>query len=92
MAWNRVFEKIFEVIGWILIVLSPLGLGLLGGWILYYYLGGMSGIIFGFSFALLGLILGIRWANKAYKGKGTISLLSRVSATPELDEPEKKED
>jgi hypothetical protein len=42
---------------------------------------------------ILGLLIGILWANKIWKTKGTISFLSQISATPDLDNlSDKKED
>lgn len=85
-----VFDKITEAIGWIQIVLSPVLLSLLIG--VPFYLSNEST----FTFIILcllfltGLIVGIIYANKIAKKRGTINFLSRISASPELDNKEEK--
>ena len=85
-------DYVFEIIGWLQIVVSPLLLGLLiGAWI-YFSDPGTGRLIAGITVAALGLVIGIILATKAWKGKGTIDFVSREMATPELDnlEEEKK--
>ena len=80
------FETVFEVIGWIQIVASPL---LLTGMIaLVYYLSkpNSTRLILGICFTTVGLIVGIIWATKVWKKRGTMDFMSRISATPELDD------
>lgn len=86
------FDYVFEVIGWLQIVISPLLLGLIIGAVIYFSNPGTIRLIFGIAVAALGLITGIIIATRAWKKKGTMHLVSRVMATPELDnlEDEKK--
>lgn len=88
---HKVFELITEIIGWVQIVLSPTLFGLLIGFLIYYNFGNIYGLVIGCIFGLIGLILGIALATKKFKTNGTIHFLSRVSASPELDEDEKTE-
>jgi hypothetical protein len=44
----------------------------------------------GTSVTLIGLIVGIIWATKVWKKKGTVHFMSRVMATPELDKKDEK--
>lgn len=81
----KVFEFITEVFGWLQIVISPLLIGLGIGAIIYFPNPSNSRLIIGVIVACIGLVIGIYWATKKWKGKGTIFFLSRISATPELD-------
>lgn len=40
--------------------------------------------------ATIGLVIGIIWATRQWKGKGTIWFMSRIMATPELDNPDEE--
>jgi len=79
------FDYTFEMIGWLQIVASPLLLGLIIGFVIYVSNPGTLRLILGISVATLGLITGIIIATKAWKKKGTMHFVSRVMATPELD-------
>jgi hypothetical protein len=92
---HKIFEIIMEVIGWIQIVLSPTLIGLALGFGIYYNFPNLIGLISGILIAIIGLIIGIIWATKKFKTTGTLDFLSRISATPELDnlnEPENKKE
>jgi hypothetical protein len=78
------FDHAMEIIGWLQIVASPLFGGLIIGGILYLWIGDTAGLVIGISVTLTALIVGIVLANSAWK-KGTINLMSRVNASPELD-------
>ena len=55
------------------------------GFVLWKGVGGTSGILFGGFVALCGLILGIMWATRIWKKQGTSTFMSRVNASPDLD-------
>ncbi len=84
----KVFELITEIIGWIRIWLSPTGIGLFLGGICYFNLPEALGLVAGITLTAIGVMIGAMIATRAFRGKGTIHLLSRVSASPELDDPE----
>lgn len=84
------FDSLAEGFGWFQIVSSFLFLGCLLGLGFYVLLQNKIGLIIAIGVAILGLIIGIRMATKAWKGKGTIDLISRKSATPELDDSVEK--
>ena len=88
------FDYLGESIGWIQIVASPLLVGIIVGGIVYLLIGNTAGVILGIVVAIIGLIIGIVLANKIWKKKGTIHFISRVNASPELDnlESESTED
>lgn len=82
---HRVFEYIMEIIGWLQIVASPLLIGLGIAAFIYFPNPTETRMIIAIIIAVLGLIIGIVWANRIWKTKGTIWFVSQVSATPELD-------
>lgn len=86
----RVFELITESIGWLQIVASPLLIGLIIGAIIYFPNPTTLRLVIGTIVATLGLVIGIIWATKQWKGKGTIWFMSRIMATPELDNVDEK--
>ena len=85
----KIFEWLTEAAGWLRIVASPLLIGLGIGAIIYFPDPNRTRLIIGISFVFPGLIVGILWATKIWKSKeGTISFLSKIMATPELDDKE----
>ena len=86
------FEYVFEIIGWLQIVASPLLLGSITGLVIYLSNPGTLRLILGISVATLGLIIGIIIATKAWKKKGTMHFVSRIMATPELDNLDDKKE
>ena len=90
----RVFESVAEAIGWLQIVASPLLIGVIVGTIIYVTDPTTTRLIIGITVASTGLIVGVIWATRQWKGRGTIWFMSRLMATPELDKPEneKKKD
>jgi hypothetical protein len=90
----KILEKISEIIGWFQIVISPFLIACGIGCIVYYNFENRYGLISAISIAIIGLILGILLATRMYKTKGTVWFLSRVMASPELDnkaEPDGKQ-
>lgn len=86
------FDYVFEIIGWLQIVVSPLLLGSIIGLVIYLSNPGTLRLILGISVAILGLITGIIIATKAWKKKGTMHFVSRIMASPELDNLEDKKE
>lgn len=85
------FELFTEVMGWLQIVASPLLIGLAIGAVIYFSDPTSIRLVIGVVITTIGLVIGIIWANKQWKGKGTIWFMSRIMATPELDDLEKEE-
>ena len=83
------FVKIFtEIIGWLQIAASPFLIGLAIAALVYFQNPSDARFIFAVIIAFAGLITGIFWATRVWKRKGTIQFISRISATPELDNKE----
>lgn len=87
---HKVFEYTMEVIGWLQIVASPLLIGLGLGAAVYFTNPTLTRLIIALIISVFGLIVGIIWANKIWKTKGTMWFISQVSATPDLDNLDKK--
>ena len=79
------FEKLSEFLGWLRIVVSftLIGAGIGAG--IYYPEPNRLRFIIGTCIAAIGVLHGIIVATPAWKGKGTMWLLSRTIASPELD-------
>lgn len=86
----QVFELITESIGWLQIVASPFLIGLIIGAIIYFPSQTMTKLVLGIIVAIIGLVIGVIWATRQWKGKGTIWFMSRIMATPELDKPDEE--
>lgn len=83
---KNIFDLIFEVVGWVLIALSPLLIGALLGVIIYFNMENTVGLVLAIITAVAGLIAALFWRKK-----GTIFFLSRTMATPEFDKEESDE-
>lgn len=82
---QKIFEYTTEIIGWLQIVASPLLIGLGIGAFIYFSDPTLLRLIIAIIISVSGLIIGIIWANKIWKTKGTIWFMSQVSSTPDLD-------
>lgn len=71
---------------WVQIMASPFLVGLVGGGIVYLAMRNTAGLIIGIVIASGGLLTGIIWATRVWRKKGTVNFMSRVMATPELNE------
>jgi hypothetical protein len=80
-----------EIIGWLQIVASPLLIGLGIAAFLYFPNPSETRLIIAIIVAVLGLVIGIVWANRIWKTKGTMWFVSQISATPDLDNFTEKE-
>lgn len=67
------------------IVASPLIGGFIVGGLVYLWIGNSTGLVIGICIAVVALVIGIALANKVWRKRGTINLMSRVNASPELD-------
>ena len=84
----RVLELIPEIIGWVQIFISPFLIGVIIGYIVILAKPNTTGIVIGVAISITGFVVGVIWATKQWRGKGTVWFMSRVIATPELDNSE----
>lgn len=82
------FDYFFEVIGWLQIAASPLLFGLIIGTLIYFSNPGSFRLVIAIVVAIIGLVTGIIFATRVWKKVGTMHFVSRVMATPELDDLE----
>ncbi len=80
----RRIEPIVEFLGWLKIVLSPFLIGILAGVIFYSIFSTPWAIGVAIVLALIGLIIGILWANKIKKTQGTIHFISEINVAKEV--------
>ncbi len=80
------FDYAVEVIGWLEIVLSPLLAGLVIAALFYFSNPTTLRLVIAIAVILISLIIGIVIATKIWKKKGTMHFMSRIMATPELDD------
>jgi len=79
------FNLVLEVLGWLRIVASPLLIGLTIGFAVYLSRPDTTGLIIAISVTTVGLIIGIIWATRVWKKKGTLNYLSKVLKSDDLD-------
>ena len=84
---KSVFEYFTEITGWIQIAISPFFIGIIIGAVIYFLKPNKLTLIIAFIIAIIGLCIGIVWATKVWRKKGTIHFISRTMATPDLDPP-----
>jgi hypothetical protein len=87
----KILEWLTSFIAWLKIVFSPLFLGLVAGLFIYGIYPTTTGLIIGIIVAALGLIIGVIFATRVWKKQGTVNFISRISASPELDNLEDDE-
>ena len=79
------FDTFLEVLGWVQIMLSPTLIGLVLGGLYYLYSPDANGKLIGSGIAIAGPVVGAIWATRVKKKHGTIWFMTRLMATPELD-------
>ncbi len=82
---TSIFDSLTEIFGFLQIAASPSIIGLILGYFIYRSHHDTFGFICAAIISALGLLVGIIWATKVSKKRGTVNFMSRVSATPELD-------
>lgn len=87
---SKHFETFTEIIAWLQIVASPFLFASIIGLVIYFQNQSLTNLIIAIVIALIGLFVGIIFATKKLKTKkGTVWFVSRIIASPELDEKEK---
>ncbi len=89
---SKVLETLSEIISWIEIAISPTLIGAILGFLFFLKFKNSNGIIGGIIILLIGVIIGVIWATRIWKTKGTSNFMSRINAMPELDNQDLKND
>ncbi len=79
------FDFATEMVGWLQIVASPLLAAVVLAALIYFSNPTIFRLFFAIAVILLGLVVGIIFATRVWKKQGTVHFVSRVMATPELD-------
>lgn len=82
------FSKWAEIYGWMQIAFSPTLIGIGAGIWIYLSHPATWSLIIAILVAIVGLAIGIIWATRVWKTKGTIWFTSRIMASKELDKTE----
>lgn len=81
----KILEKIVDIVSWCRIAISPTLIGIIIGIIIILNFKSTSGLIAGTSFSVLGLIIGIIWATRIWKTKGTTNFIWRIDSTKKTE-------
>ena len=85
----KIIEWLLSSLAWLQIFISPAIIGAILGVIIWLNTRNAWGLSMAVIIALIGCGVGIAFAEKARRGKGTIEFMSRNIAHPELREKEK---
>lgn len=77
-------KNLIEIISWLRIAISPTLIGALIGGIIYLKMGD-DGFLPGIFATVIGGIFGVLWATNIWKKQGTTNFISRIDASPDLD-------
>lgn len=87
----KFIEKIVEFIGWLQLFVFPIIFSCVLGGILFYYNPFGFGLTLFVLSIVLGLIVGVWYANRVHKKEGTVNHLSTILRMPELEQKDDKE-
>ncbi len=82
---RRTFEKTSEIFAFTVLVLVFAAIGIFSFFLLAYLIIGAIGMVIGIMTGAVIIVLGIRRTIIAYKKEGTMYLLTRSAASPEVD-------
>lgn len=86
----KIIEWLLSSLAWLQIFISPAIIGVALGVIIWLNMRNVWGLSAAVIIALIGCGLGIAFAEKARRNKGTIEFMARNIAHPELGEKENK--
>jgi hypothetical protein len=81
----KMAKWITSIIAWLQIVVSPLLIGIVIGFIIYYCMPDLTGLVLGIVISAVGLIIGIIWASRVWKRRGTVEFMSEILSSPDFD-------
>jgi hypothetical protein len=88
----KILEWITSFFAWLEIVFFPTFIGFAIACVFYYNSPSRIRLVISIVIATVGLIIGIIIATRIWKTQGTTEFISKVSATPELDNLEKNDE
>lgn len=81
----RFLDLFTRAMAWLQIAASPIILGLLAGAVVYLFRSDIYGLILAITLAAAGLLIGIVWATRVWKKKGTVEYMGKLLGMPELE-------
>jgi hypothetical protein len=81
----KIGKWITSIIAWLQIVASSLFIGIVIGFIVYYNIPSITGLVLGIVISAIGLIIGIVWASRVWKKRGTVEFISEINSSPDFD-------
>lgn len=87
----RIIEIFVEILSWLRSMASPLIIGVGIGILVYDNNPNSMGMAIGVIISFIGLLFGIIGATKVWRKTGTSNFMSRVNASPELNNKVDKE-
>jgi hypothetical protein len=85
----KLLKFLTKFFAWLQIVASPTIVGIIFGASIYASKRDTTGLVIGIIIAFAGLLTGVIWATKVWKKTGTVEFMSKLNATPDLDNLEK---
>jgi hypothetical protein len=82
----KILETLPKFIAWLQIAIAPLIVGGVAGFFIYAYHPTRVCLAIAILASVIGLVLGIQWANRVERKRGVVEHMSRAIATPELDQ------
>ena len=82
----KIIELLLSLLAWLQLFISPALIGSFLGLVVWLNWRTSWGLSTGLGLALVGCAVGVIFAEKARRGKGTIEFMSRNIAHPELRE------
>src|SRR5579863_7421542 len=86
------FDFLLEVYGVLRIVASPLLIGSGIGLGIYFHDPSTGRLVIAIVLGSIGLIIGIIWATRVWRKKGTMNYISKIYASPDLDKFDEKDE
>jgi hypothetical protein len=87
----KIGKWITSIIAWLQIVASPLLIGIVIGFIIYYNVPGKTGLVLAVVISTTGLIIGVIWACRVWKKRGTVEFILEISSSPDFDKCNEEE-
>ena len=86
-------EKLVNILGWLQIFISPVLISIIIGVVVYFSFDkSLLGLIFGISILILGIIVGIFFAERVRKRIGIDYFNAQIMATPDIKEIKKQKE
>ena len=83
-------KSFIEAIAWLKIALAPIIASIIIAGFMYIYSQNITGLLLAIFIIIAGIVAGITWAQRVRKKYGLVDFISKVNASPELDNKEQR--